>query len=253
MRIYRPLLCGLYMSTFATAAEATVVQFQTSMGAFSVNLYDETTPLTVANFLEYVDQGVYDDSIIHRSVKDFVVQGGGYRYLGDLPLTPVETEASVKNEPVHSNVRATIAMAKLDGKPNSATSQWFINLEDNSLDLDPVNGGFTVFGEVMADDMDIVEAMAKVPVYAVDPFRHFPLRDFDVDGDRDPDETNFIIINSIVVLDAAEDTAAGAEPPPNLLIKTVKKKKGGAGDGLLLGLLVFAASLARRKSRQART
>jgi peptidyl-prolyl cis-trans isomerase A (cyclophilin A) len=115
------------------SAHATVVQFQTVLGNFSVNLYDKTTPKTVENFLAYVKSGAYNNSIIHRSVPGFIVQGGGYKYpLADAPKNP-----SVINEPVYANKRGTIAMAKLGGQPNSATNQWFFNLADNSATLDP--------------------------------------------------------------------------------------------------------------------
>ena len=105
---------------FCAAANATIVKFETSLGDFEVNLFDEYTPETVENFLAYVEDGAYDDTFIHRSVKGFVVQGGGYAYnssytaLEDVAQTPhMQTLTPVVNEPVLSNQRGTISMAKL--------------------------------------------------------------------------------------------------------------------------------------------
>ena len=127
----------------APAANATIVQFQTVLGPFEVNLYDQNTPATVANFLAYVNSGAYNNVVIHRAVNGFVAQGGGFTYQGSQTFGNVVQNAAVVNEPKYSNVRGTIAMAKLSGNSNSATNQWFINLGDNSSNLDAQNGGFT--------------------------------------------------------------------------------------------------------------
>ena len=142
----------------------TLVDVSTTFGSFELELYDTQTPLTVANFLSYVTNDLYNNTIIHRSVPGFVIQGGGYELSGNF-LNNVPTNAPVENEPGISNLRGTIAMAKLGGDPNSATSQWFINLGDNFSNLDNQNGGFTVFGEVVGNGMNVVDAMAAVPVY----------------------------------------------------------------------------------------
>ncbi|MBN8457137.1 MAG: peptidylprolyl isomerase [Verrucomicrobia bacterium] len=110
-------------------------------------LFSQRTPATRANFLNYVNGGDYVDSIIHRSVPGFVIQGGGFRF-GTGGLESVPTDPPVVNEFGVSNTLGTIAMAKLGGDPNSATSQWFVSLGANSDTLDPQNGGFTVFGRV---------------------------------------------------------------------------------------------------------
>ena len=105
-------------------------------------------PLTVANFLNYTNSGLYNGTIIHRVVDDpapnqfAIMQGGGFGPTGAPIATPFGT---VQNEPGLSNLRGTIAMAKLANDPNSATSQWFINDSDNTF-LDSNDGGFTVFG-----------------------------------------------------------------------------------------------------------
>lgn len=231
---------GIAALMFGAAANATIVQFQTSMGDFEVNLYDQTTPATVANFLKYVADGDYEDTIVHRSVKGFVIQGGGFVYDGSLPLKALVTNPAVVNEPRWSNLKATIAMAKTPDNANSATSQWFINLANNSAALDNQNGGFTVFGEVMLDGMDVVEAIAEVPVYNLNPLNSLPLRSFNSAGEETPDGSNFVMIFNIAVLDAAEDTAADAEPVPNTLVSAPRKKSSGgwgfAGLALLLSL-----------------
>ena len=136
----------------STSSFATVVEFTTSQGNFKVNLHDETTPETVANFLKYINDGDYNNTVVHRVVPDFVMQAGGFEFTGGFPLTPIATDSAIINEPVFSNVRGTIAMAKVANNENSATSQWFVNLSDNSggtAELDTQNGGFTVFGEVI--------------------------------------------------------------------------------------------------------
>lgn len=137
-----------------------------------VELYDDprsatrATPITAENFLYYVNNGSYNFSIIHRSVPNFVVQGGGYRTPiteDDEPLS-IETKEAILNEAGNSNIRGTLAMAKLGGDPNSATSQWFINTNDNSANLDSQNGGFTVFGEVLGTGMDLVDLIAQTEI-----------------------------------------------------------------------------------------
>jgi len=151
---------------------------QTPFGAVEIELFDEATPGTVANFLKYVNDGDYANSFIHRSVPDFVVQGGGYFFVGP-GAEPILTNAPIKNEPGISNVRGTIAMAKQAGDPDSATSQWFFNLEDNSAELDNTNGGYTVFGQVTGDGMKVIDRIADLPVWnAGVPFAELPLIDY---------------------------------------------------------------------------
>jgi len=162
-------------------AGATTVRIETyGFGGFNVELFD-TAPLTVANFLTYMSRGNatvggYDATIIHRSAKTydaatntnvpFIVQGGGYGCCNPFDGNPIHigTSSPVPNEfsPSRSNVRGTIAMAKLDGDPDSATNEWFINLGDNSANLDKQNGGFTVFGRVLDPGMDVVDTIAAL-------------------------------------------------------------------------------------------
>jgi peptidyl-prolyl cis-trans isomerase A (cyclophilin A) len=196
----------------ASLANATVVQFQTSMGPFVVNLYDQRTPATVANFLAYVDSGAYTNVVIHRSAPNFVIQGGGFTSSGSLPLDDVVTNSAVMNEPEFSNVRGTIAMAKIDGSPNSATSQWYFNLVDNSASLDAQNGGFTVFGEVVGDGMDVIDAIAALPRFnAGGALNTLPLQNYtaqDATNGVPVTDTHLIRVTAIIPIDLAVDTAA---------------------------------------------
>ncbi len=179
----------------------TLLRMQTSMGNIELELFDDAAPQTVANFLNYVNDGDYRNTIIHRSIPGFVIQGGGYQLQTGSPrLVPVPTDPPVVNEPGISNTRGTLAMAKQPGDPNSATSQWFINLADNSSNLDQQNGGFTVFGQVL--DMAPVDAIAAVPTFNFGgAFTDVPLRDF-TPGTTFPDnvaDSSFVIISDVAV------------------------------------------------------
>jgi cyclophilin family peptidyl-prolyl cis-trans isomerase len=181
----------------------TAVRMDSVYGPIDIALYERQKPITVANFLRYVDERRYfmtdpttkqeASSFIHRSVPGFVIQGGGF--IGTvnpsapdrLQATQVGTLPAIQNEPGISNKRGTLAMAKLANNPNSATSQWFINLADNSHNvvngtdqgLDVQNGGFTVFARVIGDGMDIADRIANVPIYNFGaPFDSLPLRDW---------------------------------------------------------------------------
>ena len=167
--------------------EGSVVELQFA-GPFGIpplyfELYDRpglaerTTKKTAKNFLNYVNQGLYNGSIIHRAVPDFIIQGGGFSVADG--VSPIESLGPLKNEPGNSNVRGTVAMAKIGGDPNSATNQWFINLNDNSANLDEQNGGFTVFGEVLGSGMEIADAISQgeiIPATDINPaFNELPV------------------------------------------------------------------------------
>ena len=153
------LLIALAFLAVKTSA-GTIATFNTSVGSFDVELYDETKPVTVSNFLKYATSGRYLDQFIHRWVPGFVIQGGGYRVDTSgqqAQIVPVQTFGTITNEAQantnYSNVYGTIAMARVGGQTNSATSQWFVNLNNNGgapAHLDTVDGGFTVFGRVIA-------------------------------------------------------------------------------------------------------
>jgi peptidyl-prolyl cis-trans isomerase A (cyclophilin A) len=225
---------------FSAQASATIVRFQTNMGtSFDVNLYDRGTPATVANFLAYVNASRYSNSIMHRSVGGFVVQGGGYTYQGTTTFGTVTQNAAVVNEPVYSNVRGTIAMAKLPGSVNSATSQWFINMGNNSANLDLQNGGFTVFGQVMGNGMSVVDAINALQAFNINAsFDSIPLRNYT--NGAAITEANLVIISSAIVVDASLDTAAGITPTPNTLInQTPTDPDSGGGGATGLGSLLL--------------
>lgn len=145
-------------------ATNTIVRFQVSAGTnavgnLDVELFDQDKPQTVQNFLIYFQSGAYTNTILHRSIPNFVLQGGGIRVAN--PRSPFAFQqasqlgnyGTITNEfnvgPLLSNVFGTIAMAKVDGDPDSATTEWFFNLGDNSTNLNVQNGGFTVFGRVV--------------------------------------------------------------------------------------------------------
>lgn len=247
--------------TCGSAAQATIVQVTTTLGSFEINLYDQHTPETVANFLAYLEGGTYNPTIVHRTQANFVVQAGGFTLDNEGKVARSAAVWSPPNEPKFANRKGTIAMAKLHGDPNSATNQWFINVADNSAILDNQNGGFTVFGEVMEDGMDVVDAIAAVPRYdvvvgpEVNPnggaFISVPLRDF---AGLTPDafwanpSDHAILIENITVIDASADTAADLSPEPNTSLR--KRKKSGAFDWLTLfslTTLVGCLSVARMR------
>ena len=164
----------LLLSLAQTAHAGTLVRVTTSVGDFTLELFDDTTPITVENFLNYVTSGRYDGTVVHRLVPDFVFQGGWLTFDETAnTFSPIATDPTITNEFEVSNTRGTIAMAKLGGDPDSATSQWFINLVDNTS-LDSSNGGFTVFGRVLDEDMDVIDAIGALTpttlVSNLDPF-----------------------------------------------------------------------------------
>ncbi len=147
----------------AQAQSNTLVRFRISygnnvLGNIDVELFDHDKPVTVSNFLAYVDSGRYKRTFLHRLEPGFVVQGGLWNIVNPYSaalfqiMNQMRTDPPIVNEfgvgTVRSNLFGTLAMAKIDGNPNSATSSWFFNLGDNSTNLNVANGGFTVFGRV---------------------------------------------------------------------------------------------------------
>lgn len=159
------------------AIEGSTARIDTPLGSFIIETYDRITPITASNFIDLAVGGNYRDMFFHRSVSGFVIQGGGFNYAADATSPgDVSHNGTIVNEFANwfdpelgglaagtpLNLRGTIAMAKLGGNPDSATSQWFVNLSDNSSTLDPQNGGFTVFAHVLYDGMDTVDAIAAL-------------------------------------------------------------------------------------------
>ena len=140
-----------------------IVTVNTVVGSFQIELYDNATPATVANFLKYVTDGDYNNTFFHRLVPGFVLQGGGYTFDGTADHIAADPPVVNEFDPSRSNLRGTIAMAKLGSGPDTATTEWFVNLGNNSANLDNQNGGFTVFGQVLGNGMQIVDAIAALP------------------------------------------------------------------------------------------
>ena len=139
------------------------IEMETTAGDIKVVLWPDVAPCTINNFLAYLDSGRYDGTFIHRSVDDFVIQGGGYEYTsGTDTFSKILRDPAVVNEPGASNLTGTIAMARVGGMVDSATSEFFINLADNTF-LDSVDEGFTVFGAVVPADMSVVDAIGTLP------------------------------------------------------------------------------------------
>jgi peptidyl-prolyl cis-trans isomerase A (cyclophilin A) len=173
------LLTGILAFPFQVSAITVLVQ--TSLGNFEIELFEHEAPATVDNFLKYIEDGTFADSFIHRSVAGFVIQGGQFTYTNNI-LGEVPEKTTILNEFRRSNTRGTIAMAKLSGNPDSATSSWFINLADNGS-LDSENGGYTVFGEVRGNGMEVIDAIASQPVYnAGSAFGSLPLVNYSGSG-----------------------------------------------------------------------
>jgi cyclophilin family peptidyl-prolyl cis-trans isomerase len=151
-----------------------MVRFETSHGAFTVELFQEDAPLSVANFLRYVDDGFFDGTIFHRIVPGFVIQGGGLT----ADFEQKKTLPPVKNEATNGvqNKRGTLSMARTD-EIHSATSQFFVNLADNDfLDHRPGNYGYAVFGEV-TEGMEVIDKIAKVATGRRKRYTDAPLED----------------------------------------------------------------------------
>jgi len=148
-------------TTSVDLVENTVVQFVSNFGTVEVELFNGVTPNTVTNFLGYLTR--YTNSIIHRSVADFVIQGGGF-VVEDGVITEVSTDPAINNEysDQTSNIRRTLSMAQLGGDINSGTSQWFFNTVDN-LSLDGIP--HTVFGRVVGEGMQIVDDIASQSIF----------------------------------------------------------------------------------------
>ena len=136
------------------------VTLDTSKGKIVVELFPDKAPKTVANFLQYVKSGFYNGVIFHRVIPDFMIQTGGFTP----DMTQKPTKGQIKNESDNGlhNERGTLAMARLT-EPHTASSQFYINLKDNSRSLDhsPRGWGYTVFGKVV-EGMDVVDAIATV-------------------------------------------------------------------------------------------
>ena len=145
-----------FATVYAQTTTAPTVRFKTTLGDIDVLLLPGSAPETVKNFLRYMNKKAYDNSVFHRSVRGFIIQGGGFS--AALPnLSAIPADPPVVNEYRESSIRGTLAMAKLGDYPNSATNQWFFNLGDNTGSLDPY-GNFSPFGTVV-EGMEVVDKL----------------------------------------------------------------------------------------------
>jgi cyclophilin family peptidyl-prolyl cis-trans isomerase len=215
-------------TAFTDSDVSSAVRLTTVLGDIDLALFGQQKPITVANFLNYVNQGRYfitdptthqsASSFIHRSIPSFIIQGGGF--LGTVnPAQPANAQPTavltfppIQNEPGISNRRGTIAMSQFGTDPNSATSQWFINLADNggppnNLDIrnhisGPGGGDFgpyTVFGRVVNNSMTVVDAIAAVPRFnSGAPFDTIPLRNYT--APNPPAVSNLVTIPGISLI-----------------------------------------------------
>ena len=136
-----------------------MIRFETSLGDFTIELLEKEAPVTVENFLQYVDSSFFDGTIFHRVIPGFVIQGGGFAE----DMTQKRTNAPIKNEADNGlkNLRGTLSMARTNDI-NSATSQFFVNLKDNDfLDNSRGNFGYAVFAKV-TEGMDVIDKIAAV-------------------------------------------------------------------------------------------
>jgi len=156
------IIFGLHHNHFANQiAVQPIVLFETSMGNFAIKLYPKKAPITCENFLLYVNSGYYNNTLFHRVIDGFIIQGGGFKQ----GFTQEKTFLPIKNESKNglSNARGWVSMA-LTTNPDSATSQFFINVVDNfQLNYSEKNNfGYTVFAQVV-DGMEVIDQIKKVP------------------------------------------------------------------------------------------
>ena len=178
-----PVIAALSLVSAATlpaaqAADAAAaqpkVEFTTTLGKFVVQLDPARAPKTVANFLDYVKSGFYKGTIFHRVIPGFMVQGGGFT--PDMKQKPTRAPIALESQNGLRNLRGTIAMARTSD-PNSATSQFFVNVVDNaSLDYPKPDGyGYAVFGKVISG-MDVIDKIVAVPTKSEGPFQNVPIK-----------------------------------------------------------------------------
>ena len=194
---------------------APTVRFHTNLGDIDVTMIPSSAPKTVANFLSYMNKGAYNNSIFHRSVPGFIIQGGGFK-LQNGCNAKTDEDPPVVNEYSVSNTRGTLAMAKLGSDPNSATNQWFFNLANNASALNGQNGGFTVFGRVAnAASLAVMDKIAAVPIPASvfpSPCDTIPLINYNGGAVQD---SNYVLVLSVAPLTPPAITSNGIIAPSN--------------------------------------
>ena len=169
---------ALLAAALGACAQSSRVEIKTSMGSFTLELYPDKAPKTVANFLQYARSGFYDGTIFHRVIDGFMIQGGGFEpgLRQKTALAPIPNEAGIALKAGLRNEMGTIAMARTPN-PHSATAQFFINLKNNDfLDFreeSPQGYGYAVFGRVV-EGMNTVMQIAKTPTGTSGPYENVP-------------------------------------------------------------------------------
>jgi len=174
------LMMTLSLSPLSLADHISV-ELKTNMGAINLQLYPEKAPKTVDNFLRYIDNGFYHGTIFHRVIDNFMIQGGGFTP----DMGKKKPAAPIENESIGglSNTRGTISMARTSN-PHSATSQFFINTQDNlNLDGRSRRPGYTVFGMVTGG-MDVIDKISKTRTRTVGPYQNVPSKPIIIESTR---------------------------------------------------------------------
>lgn len=230
----------------------TLVSFQTNFDAdpntagiqvsapFVIELFDDKAPLTVQNFLSYVTNadpaGDLTGTFFHRAIADFVIQGGGFATDNPDGHIPVGPEVHNEFAADRSNVRGTVAMAKTGLGPHTATSEWFVNLADNSGNLDTQNGGFTVFGRVIQglDLFDKIALLQKSNQGGA--LTELPVQNYNADPDNNPNTpppeprpNQLITITGVEVTKPVRGDASGV----TFAVKSITDAGTGAASDLL--------------------
>jgi cyclophilin family peptidyl-prolyl cis-trans isomerase len=175
LNLIKLLFVFLLFSPLAHAANP-IVEFETNQGNFKIELYPEKAPKTVSNFLYYVDNGFYKETIFHRVISNFMIQGGGFT--GE--MSEKKTQPAITNESNNGlvNSAGTVAMARTND-PNSATAQFFINLIDNNFlnytSPEPSSVGYCVFGKII-EGMNVVHKIGQLPTGNSRGFSDVPIR-----------------------------------------------------------------------------
>jgi cyclophilin family peptidyl-prolyl cis-trans isomerase len=208
--------------TFNDPEAESAVRVSTTLGNMDFILFNTATPATVTNFMNYVNAGKYTDVVFHRSKPNFVIQGGGFKGAGTgSNFTSVVTSPPVANEPGIANTRGTISLAKVGGNPNSATSQFFVNVQNNTANLDYQNGGFTVFGRVAGNGMTIADAINALPTLTYNLFLDgsaspVSFEDFPMNAASAPismDQTKLMKVNSVTTIPTLSHGITGNTNP----------------------------------------
>ncbi len=190
-------------------ADNPVARITTAFGDIDIELFRGIYPGTVENFINYIEDGDFDQTFFHRLVAGFILQGGGFRFDDADGLSPVPADPPIADEFNRSNVQRTLSMARPDNEPDSATSQFWINLEDNSDVFD--GEGVTVFGKVITDESWIVVQtianlpavdMSANPAFAGDFAGNFT----SVPGGPNPSESTLVLVQDIELIKPAGTT-----------------------------------------------